>query len=281
MKKLIIIALTFSSLLVFAENKNSVLWRISGNGLKEPSYLFGSMQMVPGKQLFINDSISHCVKISKSLMMETDPKITLEDQIKVTSLSMLSKGKTIKDYMDGDVYNECYTYWTDSMKINKNQLNKMLSYKPIFLSSFLMTQFIQQPKNYELEFLNMAGKGKKLITLETLEEQISMMDSIPVQDQLSEYKVDKQYFELLDKYMKQDLPEIENLLLDETSMDVKTLLIQVRNNNWMPKIKEAIKQESCFITLGLVHIIGENGIISLLRNNGYTVKPIHQSLIKK
>jgi uncharacterized protein YbaP (TraB family) len=81
--------------------------------------------------------------------------------------------------------------------------------------------------------------------------------------------------------MKQDLPEIENLLLDETSMDVKTLLIQVRNNNWMPKINEAIKKESCFITLGLVHIIGENGIISLLRNNGYTVKPIHQSLIKK
>ena len=194
---------------------------------------------------------------------------------------MLSKGKTTKDYMDGDVYNECYTYWTDSMKINKNQLNKMLSYKPIFLSSFLMTQFIQQPKNYELEFLNMAGKGKKLITLETLEEQISMMDSIPVQDQLSEYKVDKQYFELLDKYMKQDLPEIENLLLDETSMDVKTLLIQVRNNNWIPKINEAIQKESCFITLGLVHIIGENGIISLLRNNGYTVEPIHQSLIKK
>jgi uncharacterized protein YbaP (TraB family) len=127
----------------------------------------------------------------------------------------------------------------------------------------------------------MAEKGKKLITLETLEEQISMMDSIPVQDQLSEYKVDKQYFELLDKYMKQDLPEIENLLLDETSMDVKTLLIQVRNNNWMPKINETIKKESCFITLGLVHIIGENGIISLLRNNGYTVEPIHQSLIKK
>ena len=281
MKKLFIIALTLSSLSVLAQNESSVLWRISGNGLKEPSFLFGSMHIVPGKQFVINDSMVHCVKNAKSLIVEADPKVSVDDQLKVTSLSMLPKGKTIKDYMDNNTYNECYSYWTDSMKVNKNQLTKMLSYKPVFLSSFLMTQFIQQPKNYESEFLNLAGKSKKLIALETLEEQISMMDSIPVSDQLSDYKVDRQYFELLDLYLKQDIPGIENLLLDETSMDFKTLMIQMRTNNWLPKINEAINRESCFIAVGLAHIIGENGVISLLRKTGYTVEPIHQSLIKK
>jgi uncharacterized protein YbaP (TraB family) len=281
MKKLIIIALILSSLSVIAQNESSILWRISGNGLKEPSFLFGSMHIVPGKQFFINETISNCFKNVKTLIVETDPKITLDDHLKTTSLSMLPKGKTIKDFMDKDTYNECYTYWTDSMKVNKNQLNKMLSYKPIFLSSFLMSQYIVQPKNYESEFFNLAGKSKKLITLETLEEQISMMDSIPISDQLSEYNADQQYFELLDLYLKQDIHGIENLLLDETSMDFKTLMIQMRTNNWLPKINEAINRESCFISVGLAHIIGENGFISILRKTGYTVEPIHQSLIKK
>jgi uncharacterized protein YbaP (TraB family) len=191
MKNFVIAIFTLISLSCLAQNENSVLWRISGNGLKEPSYLMGTMHIVPAKQFVINDSMMSCFKKSKSLMIEANIKASIGEQMKIVQRGMLPKGKSLKNYLDSTTFTQYYTYWSDSMKVNKNQLNKMLNFKPIFLNSYLYTQFIKQPKSYEIEFLNFAKDKKKLRTFETLMEQMSMLDSIPFADQLSEYKIDK------------------------------------------------------------------------------------------
>ena len=280
MKNFVVAVFTLISLSCLAQNENSVLWRISGNGLKEPSYLMGTMHIVPAKQFVINDSMMSCFKKSKSLIIEANIKATIGEQMKIVQRGMLPKGKSLKNYLDSTTFTQYYTYWSDSMKVNKNQLNKMLNFKPIFLNSYLYTQFIKQPKSYELEFLNLAKNKKKLRTLETLLEQMSMLDSIPFADQLSEYKIDKKYNELLNLYIQQDTYQV-NHLIKKCSPRFESILITKRNENWIPKINDAIKEEPCFIAVGLAHIIGENGIINLLRKQGYTLEPIHQSLIKK
>lgn len=52
-------------------------------------------------------------------------------------------------------------------------------------------------------------------------------------------------------------------------------LLTDRNYNWMKVIPGIIKEKSAFIAVGAVHLGGEEGLINLLKKEGYTVEPIH------
>lgn len=52
-----------------------------------------------------------------------------------------------------------------------------------------------------------------------------------------------------------------------------TLLIE-RNEKWMPTILENIENKQAFITVGLLHLYGQCGLIMQLRNKGYLVSEI-------
>lgn len=47
-----------------------------------------------------------------------------------------------------------------------------------------------------------------------------------------------------------------------------------RNKNWIPVIEKNVHQSSCLIAVGALHLPGENGLINMLRKEGYTVTPI-------
>ena len=50
--------------------------------------------------------------------------------------------------------------------------------------------------------------------------------------------------------------------------------VEGRNKRWIPVIKSNIKESSCLIAFGAGHLPGEEGVINLLRKEGYKVKPI-------
>lgn len=47
-----------------------------------------------------------------------------------------------------------------------------------------------------------------------------------------------------------------------------------KNDMWMNKILYAVKKQPTLISVGTLHLIGENGLINLLRQYGYTVEPV-------
>ena len=52
-------------------------------------------------------------------------------------------------------------------------------------------------------------------------------------------------------------------------------LVAGRNKNWIPVIKSNIKQQPCLIAVGTGHLPGKEGLINLLRKEGYTVEPVN------
>jgi uncharacterized protein YbaP (TraB family) len=54
----------------------------------------------------------------------------------------------------------------------------------------------------------------------------------------------------------------------------KLKLVDKRNNNWIPKLVDLFSKKSCFVAVGAGHLAGENGLINLLKKQGYTVEPI-------
>ena len=77
-------------------------------------------------------------------------------------------------------------------------------------------------------------------------------------------------------YKNQQLKAMENLFTkSEFGMeDNQDILLDKRNINWVGQLKKIMKKESVVVAVGAGHLVGEKGLIELLRKEGYTVRPI-------
>ena len=81
---------------------------------------------------------------------------------------------------------------------------------------------------------------------------------------------------MLAAYNNQRLDEIEKIVnTPEFGVeDNQDILLDNRNKNWIGKLKKLLPEKSLFIAVGAGHLIGEKGLIALLRKEGYTLTPL-------
>jgi uncharacterized protein YbaP (TraB family) len=81
---------------------------------------------------------------------------------------------------------------------------------------------------------------------------------------------------MVQNYIQENLPELYKDITAPKIMNEKSRkwMLDVRNKNWVVKMPEMMKDKSTFFAVGAAHLLGEQGVINLLRKSGYTVKPI-------
>jgi uncharacterized protein YbaP (TraB family) len=261
--------------------ENALLWEISGKGLPGPSWLYGTIHMICPEDFQVDDSLkagfSRAGKIYLELDMD-DPAMAL----KTLQLSMLKQG-SLKDLMSREAYDTLNRFMTDSVKMPLMLFNKM---KPFTLLSILYTKILPCAKaeSYEQTFMGMAAREKKeILGLEKLEDQFAVFDQIPdtVEVQMILAMIRdfdgqrKEFQKMVDAYKQRDLKTLAGLI--EESPDMKGyegLLLANRNRKWIPVMESAMAQNPCFFGVGAGHLPGPDGVIALLRQAGYTVRPI-------
>ena len=162
---------------------------------------------------------------------------------------------------------------------------------PFFLQAAILKEQLKNAVSYEERFAKM-GKKKDKLFLETMQEQLDVVagDSLHIQvtklmHELRTNKLDanKEFKKMTDLYLKQDLPGLhayinESLLESEESPEkakiTRDKMLDNRNKNWVPKLETWMKQKSLFVAVGAGHLSGENGVINLLRKQGFTVEPV-------
>jgi uncharacterized protein YbaP (TraB family) len=83
---------------------------------------------------------------------------------------------------------------------------------------------------------------------------------------------------MLEVYQKQHLDELQHLLDQEPGFsDTKEVMLDNRNKNWVIQLREILPEKNIFIAVGAGHMVGENGLISLLKKEGYTLRPIENT----
>jgi uncharacterized protein YbaP (TraB family) len=83
---------------------------------------------------------------------------------------------------------------------------------------------------------------------------------------------------MLEVYQKQHLDELQHLLDQEPGFaDSKAVMLDNRNKNWVTQLRDILPQKNIFIAVGAGHLVGENGLISLLKKEGYTLRPIENT----
>jgi uncharacterized protein YbaP (TraB family) len=140
-------------------------------------------------------------------------------------------------------------------------------------------------KSYEMEFLAMAqNKNLDIKGLETIAFQMSIFDSIPyrVQAEMLLEQVNQKgsgvsmMDELAGIYKNQDIQEMEKMMQDDAGMDqFKDLLLFRRNKRWVAPIIDLMRKQPTLFAVGAGHLPGEMGVISLLRQAGFTLEPMY------
>ena len=268
-------------------DSRGLLWRISGEQMEGPSYLFGTIHMIPAESYFLPEGTPEAIDSSVWVFFEVD--ITAMDdpaeQMAVLAKSFMKDDISLSDLLSKSDYALVKSHF-DALGIPLFLLERV---KPMFLTVFSDNTLFNGPidegklKFYELEFAEMARqKGKEIRGLEGIDYQLSLMDSIPYEDQArmlvesirEEASGNSQMDTLVSLYTDQNIGALYASFANDSLSVYDSLLLINRNHNWIPVMQEAMMERSCFFAVGAAHLPGSDGVIRLLRKQGYQVVPV-------
>lgn len=269
-------------------SEKSLLWKISGRGLSEPSYLYGTIHLIGQDDFFLSDSTRAFIDAAGMVVFEVDmaDMTNIAAQIGLLMDAFMDGGRSLKDLLPAEDYQLVKAYFQE-MGLPAFLYERM---KPMFLTVF--TSMDMEPdamssgemRSYEMEILELARAGdKRTGGLETIEYQMSMFDSISYEEQAqmlvesirSEQQGGDALEELVRLYKSQDIDAMANLLKTEDGMGKhEDMLLVTRNRNWIPVMKEMMAGQQTFFAVGAGHLGGPQGVVRLLRQEGYAVVPV-------
>jgi uncharacterized protein len=267
----------------------SLLWEVSGKDLQQPSYLYGTYHLLNDSYLETVPEVKARFQQSKGVVIETEIDSSKMMQLgakMVMTDNKLSKLLSAEDY--ALVSEEVKKSFGFDLAM-ADQMKPMTLLIMLSLTEYQKMDVLKQYKGEPLDgwFANQGRKdGKKISTLETMEQQFDLLyGHHPVEkqaEQLVAYVKHKDAAlqisdRLVDLYFNKDLAgmwAISEEYNQLTGAGDMAYLVDDRNKNWMTKLPAIMKEQSTFIAVGALHLPGQNGLIKLLQNAGYTVKPL-------
>ncbi|SDL89786.1 hypothetical protein SAMN04487898_12828 [Pedobacter sp. ok626] len=261
------------------QTTNSLLWEVSGNGLTKPSYVYGTIHMICEPDFLISDKTKSAITSADDLVLElnfNDPAEMVDLQKSIVSAVPLSKKLSPSQFHRLD---SVLTLKTGTSLKTLDQLTLAA------VTSFAISKTLpcSEIKSYEVEFINFAKTQNKTIgALETVKQQTNFFAKAFSDDELvnqitgfDDYKT--VFSDMIRAYKMEDLGKVSEILNDKkwgNTEESNKWLLQVRNANWADQMPAMMKNKSCFFAVGCGHLPGKEGILQLLKNQGYTVKPI-------
>lgn len=269
----------------------SLLWEVSGKNLKAPSYVFGTIHMIDREDYFFNDVAQEAFAKTENVTFEIDMEAMMDMSVMMPLLmkSFMQGDTTLRDLLS----DENYQLVADHFQNIGLPMMFAERIKPMFLSmlgSGDMSNPMQQQQDivsYEMELMAMAKKQEKeVMGLETAEYQMSMFDSIPYRKQadmlVASIKdgsdaAEQQMKEMVELYTTQDIEGMQTMMEGEQDvLEYQDLLLVKRNRNWIPVMEKRMAEGPSFFAVGAGHLAGAEGVLRLLMEAGYTVKPVLQ-----
>ncbi len=282
---LIITILLLTTNHLFADNGQPDLWQVEQNG--NASYLFGSIHLGSNDMYPLSDAIYKAYSNTEHLMVEIDLKP--EDEAKMLPLiQKYAFNPTVP--LEKRLSPEGLALYQQACQKQSLPCQQFSTYQAWFLSMQLSLMSMQKLgyKNelgIDKHFLTKAHQSKKnVISLESAQSQFKLLGSFDQQQQesmlLQSLQATKEDFvQLFDAWKAGD----DDAMLTMFQADFEqsgakamyTALFDDRNINMTKQISNNIKaNKSLFVVVGAGHIIGENGIVELLRKEGFKLVQI-------
>lgn len=282
----------FSGLL---QAQDTFFWKISGNGCKKSSYLFGTYHLLNHDYLQKYPKVLEQLDKAKAIVVESD--IDSAKLVPLSMQAMMMEGEELPNLMTPEDHEMVLK--AVKVVLGGAPVQVVNRFKPsallILLSLHYTTEAVPELKQYKgipLDgfFVKEAkSDGKRVIGLEDPEETLQLAfsyNSLQEQaDQLVKFlkrskgEILEEQRVLADTYLNPDFEKmlaLNKTYFQEYGDEYMALILDDRNKNWIPAIEKTIKETPSFIAVGAAHLVGKNGLIELLRKQGYKVKPVQQ-----
>lgn len=273
-----------------------LLWKVSGNGLNEPSYIIGTHHLAP---FSIMDSIAGLRKAMNETqqvygelkMSEMQSPATMQQMQKTM---MIEGDTTLTSLLSPEDFATANKFCKENLMMDLSMASKL---KPAFLlNNVVVAAYIKHIGKFNPQeqldtfFQSQATtNGKKVDGLETPEFQFNLLFngySLERQAQLLMCTINnidtevESLKKLTDAYMKQDLNTMLRVSEERKGNQCDPLpgeedaMIYDRNKAWSVKLPAIMKAAPTFVAVGALHLPGEKGLLNLLKKQGYTVEAV-------
>lgn len=262
--------------------QKSLLWKVEGNGLKKPSYLFGTMHLIEKEYFYFPKTLEKIITKSDAVVLEI---ADITDKTEAMKYLMLKNG-SVFDFFTPAQKDSLLAWAKEKAGLTEEMFTANFSkMKPfVILQTVSQLQMMGQTESYEMTITDIAkSKNIPMLGFETIAEQMSIFDNLTNAQQAEmvmagirgEGAVDETK-KMQALYNKQQLDSLYILISGNEGVikDEQSAFLTNRNHNWIPKIKEFSKDKSLFIAVGAGHLGGKEGVIELLKKEGYTVTPV-------
>lgn len=268
-----------------------VLWKITGDKLQEPSYLFGTIHMFVGIEDFspeLLNTLQSCEVVATEIntdsvnIMDFLPYMTMPDSVQYADFYSPSEYQLVDSVLKenlgyGLTMGQKFKPIMNTimlgvgLKVPKTEegLDAQRSIKPLDIS-IRDTANAYQKKTKALET---ATFQMEVLTDLAWETQFDMLlDIASNNDQSGE---GQQLAGLLTAYCEQDLKAL-NAITQEDNIDPtwSRAVIEERNYAMADSIEVYCAETSVFVAIGAAHLAGSEGLVALLKQRGYVLQPV-------
>src|SRR5690606_4307955 len=160
----------------------SLLWKISGNGIKQPSYLFGTMHITCDATL--DKNVLTALDSTRQLYLEMD----MDDPALKSEMMkdmIMKDGKKISTMVKEEDFAVLDTFFKKELGVSIKLMDNL---KPALISMSLIAKMIDCPmQSFEEELMKITHEQKEeVFGLETIEEQMAIFDQVPYETQVEE-----------------------------------------------------------------------------------------------
>ena len=277
------------------KQETGLLWKISGNKLEQPSYLYGTHHLVPLSFLDTIAGLDAAFMATEQTIGELDMNNMGEMQMQLMMASVMPEGFSYDSLLSTDDKKILDETLKEYVGAGLDQLGQM---KPAMLNTLLSVMMYKKLYPSDEAGLSMdehfqkeaRDRYRQTMGLETVQDQIDVLfGSQPIERQAESLMCTiknmdygkKQMDKLMTAYHAQDLTAMAKLYEEEdpdnpcpSTQEEKDELNKARNEKWMEKIPGIMSKKPSFIAVGCLQLVGDDGLLNRLRNEGYKVEAV-------
>ncbi len=279
-------------------NGNGLLWRIEADGV-EPSWLYGTMHLSDPRVLEMNAPARAAFENADAVVLELK-EIQNAQKLQAAmvanpTLTMLEPGESLSTLLSSKDY-ETIKGILEERGIPPMLVSRMkpwLIFATIALPECEMSRRAQGKHALDMQLaLDAAADGKRLEGLETVEEQVSALANLPLDLQIKmlqdvaalDVSQNDRIETMTALYLAGEISAIMPTMIHTSEVvgvkedgafnEFERGLIVDRNHTMAERLQQILTDGNAFVAVGALHLPGEEGLVELLRNQGYRVTAV-------
>lgn len=259
--------------------KNTLLWRLEGERLPGPSYLFGTMHVRDSRMFDVAGQVLPKIAACQAFAAEFNLEEAALQNPAALPLN-LPAGRTLRNLIPPKRYEKLRSILRKTAGLD---IDHFQNAPPFFIVNLIAERILvsDMPVSLDEHLWNFAkNQGKTLHGVETFGEQMAVLEKISLDEQVKMLvdmtknvgRYRKHLLHMAELYQKKDVQRLFKSV-KKSSKGLRKILLYRRNEIMADRIAALANEQTTFAAIGAAHLGGGKGVIRLLKKQGLKLFP--------